>query len=263
MITSLSGKIGSGKDTFAKMLKIAIAEAMTPDTWLSHHKNMWEVSDDTLTKWSGYQTKRWAGTLKEIVAILIGCTVEQLEDRDFKESQLGPEWNKETGMDGMFPEPIIKKYTVRQLLQEVGTNAMRDVIHPNVWVNALMSQYKPYIKGLPQLTKSNGQDLIEGTKYGMGKAVLPNWIITDTRFPNECEAVKKRNGLLIRLERDLIVQGKVVPLCHSHSSETALNDYKFDEVVHNNGTLNELYEQAKLIVTKHKFHESNNVIAGY
>jgi hypothetical protein len=35
------------------------------------------------------------------------------------------------------PEIILIKPTVRQILQEIGTDAIRNEIHPDAWVNAL------------------------------------------------------------------------------------------------------------------------------
>lgn len=275
MICSISGKIGSGKDTFAKMLQAVIAtERIIPLAWLDHLKERpWEAKDNTLPHLSGYQIKKFSGALKQIVAILIGCTVEQLEDRDFKDSTLSKEWwytdygGDRTSLEdtiqamwvdsgmragGQYPtqewiESVTIKPTVRQLLQEVGTNAIREVIHPNAWINALFAQYK--------------QTGWNTDKYPEMVPKYPNWIITDTRFPNEADAVKQRGGILIRLERINkteamvrdIMGATLSPLSSSamHPSETALDSYTFDEVVPNQGTLDELYSWAKIIVKKY------------
>ena len=85
-----------------------------------------------------------ADKLKDIVCLLIGCTREQLEDQDFKNKELGEEWWKiyegnqefayeknrdriERGCD------IGIKLTPRKLLQLIGTECGRNIIHPNIY----------------------------------------------------------------------------------------------------------------------------------
>ena len=77
-----------------------------------------------------------------------------------------------------------------------------------------------------------------------------NWIITDVRFPNELEAIKKHNGITIRINRGLIERtGKMIQE-PEHISETALDNAKFDYVIENDGTIEELIEQVKKILIK-------------
>ena len=53
-----------------------------------------------------------------------------------------------------------------------------------------------------------------------------NWFITDCRFPNEIKAIKARNGITIRLDRNTTpsLDGEtfVNKLQRTHTSETAL-----------------------------------------
>lgn len=147
-------------------------------------------------------------------------------------------------------------YTPRLLLQRIGTESMRNIIHPNIWVNALMSEYKPreatlISKDCPR------QDIYSLTEedeiiYGTIGKLYPNWIITDMRFPNELKAVKDRGGISIRIERfkqiseNIRVHGVGVP----HESETALDNATFDYVIDNNGTIEELVVKVKEILIK-------------
>jgi hypothetical protein len=122
--------------------------------------------------------------------------------------------------------------TVRTFLQKLGTEAMRDGLHTNVWVNALFADYKPFVK--------------EWDELGNGTLVqYPNWIITDMRFPNEMEAVEQRKGITIRVVRPGTITGE-------HPSETALDDAYFDHVISNNGSLEDLVEKVKQILTMKK-----------
>ena len=85
------------------------------------------------------------------------------------------------------------------------------------------------------------------------KDELPNWIITDTRFPNEMEAVKKHSGLVIKVERDLLLRKGYSKPTESdlHPSETALDEYtEWDYVIENNGTIQELHQKVIDILEK-------------
>ena len=66
-------------------------------------------------------------------------------------------------------------------MQYVGTNLFRNQLHPEIWVTSLMSEYKPY--SIPI------KDLGVGKGFEWGET-YPNFIITDTRFPNELELAK-------------------------------------------------------------------------
>jgi hypothetical protein len=128
-----------------------------------------------------------------------------------------------------------KNMTVRLFLQKLGTEAMRDGLHKNVWVNALFADYK---------------DIYVGS-WGQGHYMCekPKWILTDMRFPNEMEAVELREGITIRVNRN---NGTRAIDVDPHPSETALDDAKFNYTIDNNGTLDELVEKVREILTKEK-----------
>jgi hypothetical protein len=193
MIISVSGPIGSGKDTIAQII-----QEITP-----YHK--WEI-------------QKWAGKLKTIGELISGIPKEKFEDQEFKYTNLPAMWDK----DG---EPM----TVRDLLQLLGTEAMRNGLHENVWVNALMSEYKGHHKKEKQIS-------LVDTSFD--ENTYPNWIITDTRFPNELDAVKFRNGIAIKVYRP---GSKSDAKQAQHDSETALNNVTdWDYVISNDGDLDEL-----------------------
>lgn len=211
-IIGISGKIGSGKDTVAEMIS-----ELTPHIF-------WE-------------NRKFADKLKDIVCILLGCTKEQLEDRVFKESTLGEEWAllRETssygapdvihpiGYKGMMHMAHTHKevLTPRRILQLLGTEGGRKIIHPNIWVNALMGEY------------SHKDD----------------WLITDMRFPNELEAVKSKGGVTIRIERTVDFDpDNPSKQSSTHDSETALDNAEFDFILYNTGTLEDLKEKVSLIL---------------
>jgi hypothetical protein len=198
MIIGVNGYAGSGKDTVGTIIQYLID---TPGT-----VSLEDILDFPLThRWwleenSGWEIKKWAGKLKVVSSMLTGIPVEKFEDQEFKKTMLGSEWNM----------------SVRDFLQKLGTDAIRDNLHTNAWVNALMADYDSD----------------------------SNWVITDTRFPNEAEAIKKAGGIIIRVERP-----GVKPV-NNHPSEVGLDDFKFDYVINNDGDLESLSNKVKDILIK-------------
>lgn len=274
MIISISGYIGSGKDTVGNILQILID--------MPHFSNIAviEYLDKKDINYS-YKNKKFADKLKDIVCMLIGCTREQLEDRDFKETSLGEEWTRYSVANGFWShsdnnpshkmmdskqctkeeyEEEVKinwqtayktVYTPRLLLQHIGTELFRNQIIDGIWVNALMSEYKPK----EELVGTTPENIQWGEVY-------PNWIITDTRFPNEHQAVKDKGGINIRVnrpkERELILRNATSiidtrkTLEPKHKSETALDNATFDYVILNNGTIEDLVNECRNIIKDYK-----------
>ncbi len=285
-LIAISGKIGSGKDTVGRILQGLSAKFSDPDITgiIENEQSRIHVTH--------YQIKKYADKLKDIVCMLTGCTREQLEDREFKEKELGEEWWYYRGIKGTSRFKLktkeeyynlhtnqkdwyeLYKLTPRKLLQLLGTDCGRQIIHPNIWVNSLFADYRATMEfnGEPKQVK-------DGFEYPMKNVTLPNWIITDCRFPNEAKAVKDRGGVVIRVNRPLKVGDKfksegeeftvveVTPnlktgggWCYwtkdgtyvtslrvdGHESETALDWYTdFDYVIENDGTIEELVEKIR------------------
>lgn len=244
MIIGISGKIGSGKDTAGMLIQ---AMTMNPNQgsryWSDPILYLQNYEGRPNLK-GGFEIKKFAGKLKQITSILTGIPVEDLEKQEIKDSKLSGDWNwifDSSGHRGpVHPEMVGRDrfYTVRELLQRLGTEAMRNQIHANVWINALFSDYTPQGEQIPW----NGESLKEVVAKGFRP--YPNWIITDVRFPNEAEAIKKRGGIVIRLERG-------VPSGIEHFSETALDDYDgFYTKIENNGSIEELTHKLKEVLHK-------------
>lgn len=136
-------------------------------------------------------------------------------------------------------EPYIerRKLTPRLILQLLGTECGREIIHPNLWVNSLFADYV----GIPQV----GVGITENNDYK-----YPNWIITDMRFPNELQAVKDRGGITIRVNRPGVIMNGIGYNANEHPSETALDYAEFDYIIDNNGTIEELIEKVKKVLIK-------------
>jgi hypothetical protein len=221
MLIGISGRIGSGKDTVGSIIQYLTAKDIGSDCMkriraglsIEGHHN------------SDFQIKKFAGKLKLIGSILSGIVADQFEDQEFKKLYMGVDWDM----------------TYREFLQKLGTEAMRDGLHVNVWVNALFADYKCIGGKMIPVPKED--------EYNPKYREYPNWIITDMRFPNEMEAVEQRKGITIRVHRDLHNgNAHISPI--PHASETALDDAKFDYEIINDGTLEDLVEKVKEILIK-------------
>lgn len=340
MIIAISGKIGSGKDTVGKIIRL-LASGMPSDAMEWSKENMDDLNNKEawnpiyFDKPNSWQIKKFAYKLKQIVSILTGIPVEDLEKQEVKDRLLATEWDKiekvievtSTAFDlaNMFGynfdelektkvDPIERgkirnqclneavkngweqvereKYvlytkkrtprTVRWLLQNVGTEAMRNHIHENIWVNALFADYVSKVSYACDRCMKDNINLIEIESRFKEQGCLENefvcenckgeesegditkiientlnWVITDLRFPNELKAVEDRDGITIRVECSYIRQGDAkatrVPSEHGeHPSETALDNATFKYIIDNSGTIEELVEKVKEILILEK-----------
>lgn len=235
MIIGLSGKISSGKDTVGKIIQ-SITQGDRLEKVAEIVQNDWVGSEPV------YEIRKFAAKLKQVASLLTGIPVEDFERQEVKDRVLGEEWGiSEIELDytqtpNVSVTDTVRMMTVRELLQRVGTEAMRDNVHEDVWVNALFADYKPTYN----------------IKHSITVDTAPNWIITDVRFPNEADAIKKRGGLVVRVERynlDGSDYGWGNP-ASDHPSETSLDDYDFDYRILNNGTIDDLVLRVKEFLTK-------------
>jgi hypothetical protein len=212
-LIGISGKIGSGKDTFAEIIRLLTSAPYLTNQTIEHYLRN-PNPNITRTEWS---IKKFAGKLKEVASLLTGIPVYKFEDQDFKKTNLPEEWNV------WYPnQDRSEPMTVRELLQKLGTEAMRNGLHTNTWVNATFAHYNHSSK----------------------------WLITDVRFPNEAAAVTEKGGLLVRLNRNSDTG--------DHPSETSLDNYDFPIVIENTGTLSELIDKAREFCEKYHLLEQKD-----
>jgi hypothetical protein len=169
----LSGYARSGKDAVAKIL-------------VEEH---------------GYVRVSWADKLREAVyalnPMMVGAGLGAMRYADLID------WK---GYEGAKDDPIFGA-EVRRTLQRMGTEAGRNVLGENVWVDALVN------------TMENGK----------------RYVIPDTRFPNEALAITERMaGEVWRVNRPGFTP------TNSHPSETALDGWQFSVNLNNDGTLDDL-----------------------
>lgn len=206
-LIGISGKIGSGKDTFAEIIRLLTSMPYLTNETIAHYLS--NPNPNVLkTDWN---IKKFAGKLKEVATLLTGIPTYMFENQDFKKTNLPEEWNV------WYPnQDRSEPMTVREFLQKLGTDAMRDGLHTNTWVNATFATFNN----------------------------LSRWLITDVRFPNEAAAVIEKGGILVRIERGSDTG--------DHPSETALDNYDFQIVIENKGSLLELIEKTRAFCEEHK-----------
>lgn len=211
-IIGICGFIGSGKDTVA----------------------------DFLVNVHEFRRESFAGSLKDAVAQIFGWDRTLLEGRT-KQSRAWREkvdtwWAKRLNMPNLTP---------RLMLQLWGTEVCREGFHDDIWVASLENKLR------------NSQD---------------NIVITDCRFPNEIAAIKNAGGMVVRVVRGpepdwyqhainanagpktigWSVGTERLKKLKIHASETAWIGTKFDAILDNNGTIDELCNQATSLVVSHQ-----------
>jgi hypothetical protein len=235
MIIGINGKIGSGKDTIGKIIQYLTAnEEVKQVTTLEE----WLESDDLNGRDFNWKIKKYAGKLKQTASLLTGIPIEKFEDQEFKKTELAEDWNyfpiigyghRNVPVYGEPEQPML----VREFLQKLGTEAMRNGLHTNVWINALFADYRNF-----HTDKFS-------VRQGINEPEYPKWIITDMRFPNEMEAVQLREGITIKVVRPGTTVG-------THPSETALDDAEFDYEIINDGYIADLIDKVIDILTLEK-----------
>ncbi len=110
--------------------------------------------------------------------------------------------------------------SVREYLQRLGTEAVRDIIGEDSWTRAAEQRFV-------------GR-LAEGT----------NVVVTGIRFPNEAAMIKAYAGTIVKVLRNGTEPS------NGHSSDTLLDTLPVDVVVFNNGTVDDLgIEASKFLRT--------------
>lgn len=235
MIIGLSGYMGCGKDTVGQMIidmTMIKSHRMVEDEF---GRPMYDKNKNAIThpNYPRFKVVKFAAKLKQVAALMTGHTAEDYESQEFKAADLPPEWNYDRALHGddMLQE---NKYwetvpmTGREFLQRLGTDAVRDNVHANAWVNALFADY----------------------------IAEQNWIITDCRFTNEAEAIKSKGGVMIRVDRFQ----KAHTSLGLHPSETGLDGWNFDYRIKNDGTLEELKLKTKEVLKAMVQQMKNTVV---
>ena len=176
---------------------------------------------DILVEEHGFKKISFADSLKDAVAAVFSWDRELLEG-DTDVSRMWREtkdtwWADRLGMPDLTP---------RLILQLWGTEVCRTGFHNDIW-----------IASLERKLRSN-----------------TNYVIPDTRFPNEVNLIKKISGEIWCVKRGpdpkWFVQYQLggSPPNHIHSSEWEWARSKFNKTLANDGTLDDLKALVKSLV---------------
>lgn len=169
----------------------------------------------------------FASSLKDATAAIFGWDRDLLEgktnhSREWRET-IDPWWAEKLGVPHLTP---------RWVLQHLGTNILRHHFHSDIWV----------LSAQRHLESHSG-----------------NIVISDARFTNEIAAIRSSGGRIVQVRRggeprwwstaqaavngdqnaiDKLADMKI------HESEWAWSTAKPDLIIQNDGTLDDLYNQA-------------------
>ena len=220
LLIGIHGKIGSGKNTAATLLKDIIHSTKPLEERSFAYALKKIVAVFTNTSIETQMTEQGKNTSILFSSIIGGsteCDTDKLVDHlmTYKYfSEMDRELfsmtlyklireleNKKTDQIGVY-------YTHGELQQIIGTR-FRELFDNEIWVNLLFDDWDP---------KSS------------------RWIITDVRFPNEKKIVKEKGGLCIKMVGDPNGVRSRSKRNLDHQSETALDhvvDEDWDYVAHN------------------------------
>ena len=197
-----------------------------------------DTAADILVDNFGFKRDSFANTLKDAVANIFHW------DRDMLQGQTAESraWREE--VDDWWAERLgIPHLTPRWVLQFFGTDVCRDNFSNDIWVASLERKLMQ--------TKDN-------------------IVISDVRFPNEIWAIKEAGGSIIRLQRgslpswwdtartDALKMDRLWP--EIHASEWAWVSEGEDYVVHNDGTIEELGVNLRIVIDRIRPKTYNNGI---
>ncbi len=189
---------------------------------------------DYLVKYKNFTKISLADPIKRICGEYLNFSHEQL---------FGP--------SEMRAKPNNNNLTVRECSQKIGTDCFRN-LYQDVWVNYLLKTIKTlqsdhYFKYSSEKGIYKEADVFD--ILGKNKDI----VVPDARFINEVDVLKGQNAYIIRiLKNSSGLNGEN----GKHLSETEQNsipDNKFDDIIENNGSLEELYQKADRLVEKYKF----------
>ena len=187
---------------------------------------------DYLVNFHEFRRESFASTLKDAVASVFGWDRTMLEGRTAQarewREQVDPWWAERLDMPTLTP---------RWVLQYWGTEVCRRAFHDDIWIASLENKLR------------TSKD---------------NVVISDCRFPNEIQSIRDAGGKIVWVQRgelpdwyDTAIEANLghnyavqdLKMRKIHASETAWVGTNFDTIIDNNRSIDDLYQQAKLIVS--------------
>ncbi len=190
---------------------------------------------DYLVNFHEFRRESFASTLKDAVSSVFGWDRTMLEGRtkearEWRE-QVDPWWAARLDMPTLTP---------RWVLQYWGTEVCRKAFHDDIWIASLENKLR------------NSKD---------------NIVISDCRFPNEIESLKRAGGNIVWVQRGALPDWYEDAVSANQGNNRGLNSMKmrkihagewawlgsdFDVVIDNNGSIDDLYKQSASLVVSNE-----------
>lgn len=209
MIISISGLIGSGKDTAA----------------------------DYLCTVHGFKRMSWAGALKDATSAIFGWDRELLEGS----TKASREWREQ--VDTWWAERLnIPNLTPRWVLQQWGTEVGRKAFHDEIWVASVENKLRN-INSDVVLTDTRFSNELKAIKNAGGitirthRGANPTWYSTAALLNQTSDQNQK------------IIMSKILEDGFKvHASEYSSVGLEYDYHLDNNGTIDSLHRQIESII---------------
>ena len=222
MIVSISGLIGSGKDTAA----------------------------DHLIEKHGFVQLSFAESVKDALAVIFGWDREMLEGKtkEHREARnkIDVWWAKQLN---------IPHFTPRWAMTTFGTDVMRKHFDDRIWVLSVkdkitrLQQKNPNVKivisDARYVNELNTLRELESLSFEISRGPLPVWWQSALNFNKLSSSFEKKlyKFYLTHISKDPNIFNQNV-----HSSEYDWIGYKFDHTLFNNKTINDLKENVDLFI---------------
>lgn len=170
-----------------------------------------DTAAEYLIKNHNFKKMSFAQKVKDVAATVFGWNREQLEGL----TPADRDWREQLDPYwGLSP---------RDAMQKIGTEMFRNMISPDVWVKCLLKN-------------------LEGCQE--------NVVITDCRFQNEYDAMKRHEALFVFIDRNNFNQN--TQNCCKHVSESFICKLreKCDAIISNNGTIEDMHQQLKQLLER-------------
>lgn len=217
MIISTTGLIGSGKDTVA----------------------------DFLTTQYGFKRLSFAASLKDAIAVIFGWDREMLEGRtkaarEMRE-QVDQWWADRLDMPLLSP---------RWVLQNFGTDVCRKYFHDDIWLAALENKLRKNTDNIVITDARFPNELkmikeLDGQCWCVERGELPAWYEYAKQYNNSTEETQMTLRIIADVQPTPNIFNKRI-----HQSEWKWIGFHFDNVIDNDGTIDELYTAIQSIVDR-------------
>lgn len=209
MIISVSGTIGSGKDTIADYL-------------VTQHK---------------FKRISFAASLKDAVSLIFGWDREMLEGT----TKTSREWREQ--VDVWWAERLgIPHLTPRWALQYWGTEVARNGFHNDIWVASLENKLRNtkddiVITDARFINEVNAIKNSGGITVRVERGQQPEWYEAAANFNKGPDANPMWALSKLQLEKFKI-----------HASEYSSVGLDYDYVINNNGTIDDLHQKIRQVI---------------